>query len=90
MIKRLSEYQFTPYRPIEIEELGEISPLKLRYTANDHEEVNVIEDDEGFQKIARKISQPNYIPEDQIFVNITTALDGFDRKEDNNVNSMER
>ena len=31
MIKRLSEYQFTPYRPIDIEELGEISPLKLKF-----------------------------------------------------------
>ena len=38
MIKRLSEFQFTLYRPIDIEELGEMSPLKLKHTVNEDDE----------------------------------------------------
>ena len=90
MIKRLSEYQFTPYRPIEIEDLGEISPLKLKYTSNEDDEAEELEDEEGFQKIARKLSQPNFLPKDQIFYNIKAALDGFEKKQEPNANKMER
>ena len=90
MIKRLSEYNFTPYRPINIEDLGEISPLKLRYTTEEKQDNDELEDEEGFQKIARKISRPDYIPKEQIFANITAALDSFDKREEDNVNSMER
>ena len=89
MIKRLSEYQFTPYRPIEIEDLGEISPLKLKYTSNEDDEAEELEDEEGFQKIARKLSRPNFLPKDQIFYNTKAALDGFEKKQEPNANNVE-
>ena len=89
MIKRLSEYQFTPYRPIEIEDLGEISPLKLKFTSNEDDETEELEDEEGFQKIARKLARPNFLPKDQIFYNIKAALDGFEKKKESNDNNVE-
>ena len=90
MIKRLSEFNYTPYRPIEIEDLGEISPLKLKYTNDENHESAEVEDEDGFQKIARKSARPNYVPKDIIFQRITDTLDCFERKNDENVNSMEK
>ena len=89
MIKRISEFQFTPYRPIEIEDLGEISPLKLKFTTEDDTEAEEKEDEQGFQKIARKLARPNFLPKDQIFANIKAALDGFERKKENNDNNVQ-
>merc|ERR1712081_103475 len=83
-IKRLTEYQFVPYREIEIASLGAISPLKpVTKNENENENQDNIDENEaedGFEQSPRKI-RPNYIPKEDIFHNIKSLLDGFNPKE---------
>ena len=74
---------------MEIEDLGEISPLKLKFTSKEDDDSQEKEDEEGFQKIARKLARPNFLPKDQIFYNIKAALDGFEKKKESNDNNVE-
>ena len=70
-------------------DLGEISPLKLKFTTEDDTEAEDKEDEQGFQKIARKLARPNFLPKDIIFANIKAALDGFEQKQENNDNNVQ-
>ena len=58
-IKRLSDYQNVPYRPINISSLRAISPLKPKTVdKNTENEEENLEDEEGFKKTSSKYRRP--------------------------------
>ena len=81
IIKRISKYQNIPYRAIQIDCLGAISPFKPKTVDNSEENLSEIEEDkEGFQKTSKKLKRPNFLPKEEIYRNINAVLDGFSPK----------
>ena len=81
-MKRVSEMNQVPYREINLEVLGDISPLKpslpIEIEGEPTKEINM--DEEGFSptKISRRTLWKNRITERRvIFSNISSFLDGF-------------
>merc|ERR1712081_162262 len=85
LIKRICEGERVPYRPIALEVLGRLSPLKTTVRATPTEEnVEDDEDDpEGFTQPGSSKKKENYIPKEMIYRNITSILDGFSLQEEN-------
>merc|ERR1712081_99774 len=77
LVKRLSEGERIPYRPILLKVLGKLSPLKTQLKSNP-EEVEEDDDDvpDGFSTVGSG-RKDGYTPKDLIFKNITSLLDGF-------------
>merc|ERR1712081_17378 len=84
LIKRISEGERVPYRPIALEVLGRLSPLKTTIKATPTEE-NYEEDEdvpEGFTHPDSSKKKENYIPKETIYKNITSILNGFSLQEE--------
>merc|ERR1711954_432115 len=78
-IKRISEEGFIPYRKIEIEEFGSISPLKPT-TAPEITtgEVNPERiDPQGFISPLKGTRKLSYRPKDEIFAALRSTINGF-------------
>merc|ERR1711954_427448 len=77
LIKRISEGERIPYRPISLKVLGRLSPLKTQLKANPEEGE---EDDDDVPDSFSTVGsgrKDGYTPKDLIFKNITSLLDGF-------------
>ena len=85
LIKRISEGERVPYRPIALNVLGRLSPLKTTCKATPSDEnVELEEDDpEGFIQPGSSKKKENYIPKEMIYQNITSILDGFSLQDEN-------
>merc|ERR1712081_1897 len=84
LIKRISEGERVPYRPIALDVLGRLSPLKTTIEATPTEENNEEDEDvpEGFTLPGSSKKKENYIPKETIYKNITSILNGFSLQED--------
>merc|ERR1711954_231712 len=78
LIKRLSEGETLPYRPISLNVLGRLSPLKTQIKESP-EEVEEAEETlpDGFSLPGSGRKKDNFVPKEIIFRNITALLDGF-------------
>merc|ERR1711954_150228 len=79
LIKRMSEGERIPYRPISLKVLGRLSPLKTQLKSNPEEGEEDDSDDDipdGFSTVANN-KKDGYTPKDLIFKNLTSLLDGF-------------
>merc|ERR1711954_144188 len=85
LIKRVSEGDRVPYRPIALNVLGRISPLKttIRATDTDEREKDEDEDPEGFTPVGSAKKKENYVDKETIYRNITSILDGFAIQDEN-------
>ena len=82
LVKRISEQHRVPYREINLEALGNISPLKpnlpLEKDGEIAPEINTDEDGYSPTKLSRRTLWKNRVSERNIiFSNITSFLDGF-------------
>merc|ERR1711954_49948 len=79
LIKRASEGNILPYRNISLEVLGALTPLKtINKDADESHEEEAVQPGEDFVSPRRTNRRRNYIPKDQIFLNITSILNGFE------------
>ena len=79
LIKRLSEGERIPYRPISLKVLGRLSPLKTQLKPNPEEGDEDDGDDDvpdGFSTVGNN-KKDGYTPKELIFKNLTSLLDGF-------------
>merc|ERR1711954_452762 len=84
LIKRFSEDSYLPFRELSINVLGSISPVKTltkESEETDVEESPVTEEADNFTSPGRNHRRPNYIPKEEIFLNITAILDGFETQD---------
>ena len=84
LIKRVSKDERVPYRPIALEVLGRLSPLKTNLKAAQIDE----KDDEdtppdAFTLPGSNRKKDNFIPKDTIYQNITAILNGFSIQQEN-------
>merc|ERR1711954_578796 len=84
LIKRISEGERVPYRPIALNVLGRLSPLKTTLKATPSDDIREEDDDvpEGFTLNESSKKKENYIDKDTIYRNITSILDGFSLQEE--------
>merc|ERR1712081_41546 len=84
LIKRISEGERVPYRPIALEVLGRLSPLKttVRATIAEKNKEEEDEDPEGFTPTESSKKKENYIDKESIYRNITSILNGFSLQEE--------
>ena len=85
LIKRVSEGDRVPYRPIALNVLGRISPLKttIRAPNTDESKKDDDEDPEGFTPVGSAKKKENYVDKETIYRNITSILDGFAIQDEN-------
>ena len=78
MVKRISERNHVPYRQLDVNLLGAISPLKPELKDDEEMPPKNTTDDEGFTKVTpRKLRKGNYVEQKEIFRRIQAFLDGF-------------
>ena len=84
LIKRISEGERVPYRPIALNVLGRLSPLKTTIKATPTEDNKEEDEDvpEGFTLTESSKKKENYINKDTIYKNITSILNGFSLQEE--------
>merc|ERR1711954_321831 len=84
LIKRISEGERVPYRPIALNVLGRLSPLKTILKATPSDDNREEDDDvpEGFTLTESSKKKENYIDKDTIYKNITSILNGFSTQEE--------
>merc|ERR1711954_464135 len=85
LIKRISEGERVPYRPIALNVLGRLSPLKTNIKAAPSDDIDEEEDvPDGFTLPGNSKKKENYIPKESIYQNITAILNGFSLHQENN------
>ena len=80
MVKRLRQKNHVPYRPLEFDLLGSISPPKptRKESENDNEEThNPRIDKDGFISPRKSTRRNNIIEKEIIFERIRSVIDGF-------------
>merc|ERR1711954_307682 len=81
LIKRASEGLHLPYRKISLDILGALTPLKTVNKdpeENNDEESETHEEGSSFTSPGRSHRRKNFIPKEQIFLNLTAVLNGFE------------
>ena len=76
LIKRISEYQHTPYRELPIENLGALSPLKTRNKRDKDPNTEAETNENDFETVDKEMRE-NYLSKPEIFKRINDFLDGF-------------
>ena len=78
---RFSEGLNLPFRPLSLEVLGLISPIKTITKHNPEEDpVDTVpnESEDGYISPNRRGARENYAPKERIHANITAILNGFE------------
>merc|ERR1712081_43692 len=81
LIKRASEGSYLPYRPISLDILGALTPLKTFHKDLDksiEDENTEADKDPEFTSPGRAHRRKNFIPKELIFQNLTAVLNGFE------------
>merc|ERR1711954_281073 len=81
LIKRASEGSYLPYRPISLDILGALTPLKTFHKEpekSNEDENNETDKDPDFTSPGRTHRRKNFIPKELIFQNLTAVLNGFE------------
>merc|ERR1711954_72924 len=78
-IKRISEEGFIPYRKVDIEEFGSISPLKPTTAPEvSNGEINPDRvDPQGYISPRKGTRKQSYRPKEEIFASLRSTIDGF-------------
>merc|ERR1712081_87258 len=84
LIKRLSEGNFVPYRQMSLDVLRRLSPLKTVIPEERPVSGESADEADGYQAQGRRTRKSSFIPKETIYRNITSILNGFEIRNNQN------
>merc|ERR1711954_114896 len=84
LIKRLSEGNSVPYRKMSLDVLERLSPLKTMIPEERPVSGKSADEADGYQAQGRRTRKSSFIPKETIYRNITSILNGFEVKNNQN------